>query len=354
MTHWNDLPTTEGDAIHWIGKGFSLAVSIGLHKNPDSTVSLSDSRVWRRTWWGVHNHVQLTAGNLPSMVSMQKEHGKGLRFEMPIITLNDFEFCVLSPEARAVVDDCELLYNIEYQKTQALVFIQKTRLCRLSRFSIISSRFKGLVNGRCNPEMEICLETAPTPDESEELRRWLFQLPHGTIPHCPPDLVPTECARSIYLHQAWLRLLYLGSTYAVHCEESQSLGDAFVDSVMSSHSKAAEQCLMDMTDLFDEIDSLDLSEQLPCLASLLLVLSVTFHRQMLQNGVQNEKTRSSRSLHRCWNVIRKLKEASEIARRLTVVVEDATCADLWELLSSINQSGRRPSQTPPRKRRRCD
>lgn len=339
LIHWNDLPHAEKDASHWMRICLSLAISIGLHRNPDSsTLTLSQQKTWRRTWWSVHNHTRLTAEHLLSVLPTEEDLEERHLFKTPMITLDDFQLRIFPSEIRAVADNCEALCNIEYQKTQALVFIEKTKLCRLSRFSRISNRVRKLMHGEDRPDAELYSKKPPVPKEIEDIRQWLFQLPAATIHQCPREIIPTECERSIYLHQTWLRLLYLGSTYAACCDGFQATDDPLADSMTGPWSELAEQCLLDATDLFDEIDSLGLSEQLPCPSSALLALVLTYYRRSLRTDMQGEKPVNARSLHRCWNVTQKLKDTCELACHMIDAVEGAACADMWERLSSIHPS----------------
>jgi len=93
---------------------------------------------------------------------------------------------------------------------------------------------------------------------------------------------------------------------------------------------------LDITEVFDEIDSLDLSEQRPYLSSALLALALAYRRQPFHANTQGNKLLSSRSLHKCWNVLRKLKGTFALAARVTAAAEGATCGELWGRLLSMN------------------
>ncbi|KAK4869532.1 hypothetical protein LT330_005914 [Penicillium expansum] len=337
LIHWNDLPQSEKGASHWIGVCLSLAISLGLHRNPDSsTLSPSEQKMRRRTWWSVHNHTRLTVENLLSAMRMQEDREDRNLLDIPMITLNDFQLHVFPPEMRAVVDDCEVLRDVEYQKTQAVVFIEKTKLCQLSRFSSILNRVQKVVCGEAIGNGDINLKLRSTQEEIEKHRRWQLQLPVSASHQCPMDLVPTDCERSIYLHQSWLRLLYLGSLYAACCDDGENPGDNLTAPGQDSRSALVDKCLLDITDVFDEIDSLELSEQLPCPTSALLILALAYHKQPCHASIERNTRQSSRSLHKCWKVMRKLKETSHLAACMTTSVEDTICDKLWESISTIN------------------
>ncbi|KAJ5921059.1 fungal-specific transcription factor domain-containing protein [Penicillium verhagenii] len=344
MVHWNDIPRAEKDAVHWIGVSLSLAMSVGLHINPDpSTVTVSKQRVWRRTWWCVYNHCQLISEKLLSALHMHEDREGESGLEMPMIDLNDFEFHVYSPEAQSTVNECDILQNMEYQKMQAVFFIQKVKLCRLSSFSTISNRIKKMVRGEAIQDLEKYFTTGTVPHGADALQKWLFQLPDTAKPHYPLGLIPSEMKKSTYLHRAWLRLIYLGSIYATYCDGSHPMGEAFEELATSPSPHLPKQCLLDMMDLFDEIGSLGLSEQLPCLATPFAVLVLTFHRHLLENDMQSGKDVVSRSVHKCWNLIKQLQESSDLALRIIQAVENPT-SGLWERLLPGQVSYKNQSQ----------
>lgn len=47
------------------------------------------------------------------MMTIEGDHHVGEAPELGVITLCDFEFEILAPEVRAVVDDCDVLHSLE-------------------------------------------------------------------------------------------------------------------------------------------------------------------------------------------------------------------------------------------------
>ncbi|KAJ5753600.1 uncharacterized protein N7511_007753, partial [Penicillium nucicola] len=337
IIYWNDLPHAEKGAPHWIGVCLSLAISIGLHRTPDSSsLTVSEQKMRKRTWWCVHNHTRLTVESLLSAIRMQEDRQDRKLFNVSMIALSDFEIMLFPPELRAVVDDCEVLRNVDYQKTYAQVFIEKARLCQLSRFSSILNRVQRLVRGEDKADSELYLGAKSTQVEVEDLQRWQSRLPDTVKTQCPASLAPTDCERSIYLHQTWLQLLYLGSLYGACCNDLEILDKDHAVFGQISRSLVAEKCLLDITDVLDEVDSLELSEQLPCPTSALLIFVLAYHRQPDIARTPENTRFSIRSLHKCWKVLRKLKESSDLAAHMTAAVEHAVCDDLWLSISDIS------------------
>ncbi|KAJ5958492.1 uncharacterized protein N7479_005642 [Penicillium vulpinum] len=293
----------------------------------------------RRTWWSVHNHTRLTVDNLLSVIRMQEDREDRNLFDISMIALSDFQLHLFPPQLRAVVDDCEVLRNVEYQKTQAIIFIEKTKLCQLSRFSSILNRVQSLVCGENIGNGEAHSKPRSTQDEIEKHRLWQLQLPVPASHQFPIDMVPTECERSIYLHQSWLRLIYLGSLYTACCNNPEASSGNLYISGHNSRAVLVDKCFLDIADVFDEIDCLELSEQLPCPTSALLILLLAYHKQLSHANTERNTRQNSRSLHKCWKILQKLKETSDMAARVTAAVEDATCDEicdeLWASILSI-------------------
>ncbi|PLB50094.1 hypothetical protein P170DRAFT_473670 [Aspergillus steynii IBT 23096] len=333
LIHWHDLPNEEKDANHWMGVCLSLAMSIGLHRNPDSeAMTPSQQQIWRRTWWSMHNHSRLTAEDLLSMMSIE-DREDGALSDITMVTLKDFNFGVFSREARSVVnDESDVLRSTEYQRTQAIVFIEKTRLCRVSQFSRISNHISRMVFGTETHESTSLERSPPDPNEAEhlDLHRWLSQLSAAGRYHYPLMLMPSEWDRSIYLHRTWVRLLYLGSAYAACGDGRDGLGNASIDSI-TPRSEHSCQYVLDMTDIFDEVQSLGLSDNLPSPCMALLILSFSFHRRSVELETPSARTVGARALHKCWNGIRQLQETSVLGRRMVLLVEDNVRADIWDL-----------------------
>lgn len=336
LIHWHDTHDVDKDVSHWIGICLSLAMSIGLNRSPvDTGMTLSQQRCWRRTWWSVFNHARLTAEGLLNMMTIESEQGNGDSSGTTMIALDDFKFGVFSPEARAVVKDCDVLRVVECQMAQAFIFIEKTRICRMSQFSSFSSHVCRVLHGIEGRGIEGRAEKViGNPDKAESLHLLLCQLPSIVEHQYPVALNPTQWDRSIYLHRAWLRLLHLGSAYADLRDELQLAGEVFVDPKLNGHSSLMSQCLLDMTDVFEEVNSLNLSSQLPSPSTVLLVLVLTFHRREVNTGMQHTQALSARKLHICWSVMDQLREASEQANHVISLVNEGGSSDLWERLSS--------------------
>lgn len=336
LVHWQDVRNTEKDASHMIGICLSLAVSIGLHRSPEkSSLAPRDKQVWKRTWWSLYNHARLTSEDMLSMMTIEGEHHVSAAPEVPMITMGDFPLEVMAPEIRGVVDDCEVLRCPEKQTIQALLFIEKTKLCRLSQFSSFSNAVRNSILAPDDAAARVCpkLPGLFAKRNLDELGAW-YKCLSSTVRHSVPvSLIPTVWERSLYLHRTWLKLLYVGSSYAAVQRDIEQINDTLIFPFMTSYSTTLERYLVDITDLFEEIYSLDLSCFLPAPAVALVALALAYHRQSLEMRA-GESQKSSIKLHQCWNIMRQLRDVSLLAMGMDVLLTGSASEYHWERLTT--------------------
>lgn len=269
-------------------------------------------------------------------MTIEGDHHVGEAPELGVITLCDFEFEILAPEVRAVVDDCEVLRSLEKQTTQAILFVEKTKLCCISQFSSFSNRVKNLLLAPDKPGIHVC----PKPGDLfgkrslEELENWYDRLPYAAQTSFPISLAPTPWERSIYLHRAWLKLLYLGISYATLWEDIHGMPDSISPGFMTEYLATLDKYLVEVTDLFEEVYSLDISGLLPGPAVALLVLAIAYNRRL--RDCDTFKTRKAAlKVHQCWNIMRQLRGVSVLARGMDDLLSDRASDHQWNRLTSF-------------------
>ncbi|KAL4876839.1 fungal-specific transcription factor domain-containing protein [Aspergillus karnatakaensis] len=334
LVHWQDLQHTK-DASHWIGTCLSLAISIGLHRSPDPlSMTTRQQQIWKCTWWSLYNHARLTSEDLLAMMTIEGEHHTAAAPEIVMVELADFNCHTLPLELREVAGGCEVLASTEYQAIQAQLFVEKTKLCRLSQFSSFATGVKDVVMASGNPGTRVCPKMWEifAARNLEDLQEWHRQLSPAGHHSYPLSLNLTEWEKSLHLYRTWLRLLYLGTSYAAVKEELQQLGDPLLYPFVADYSPLLDGYLVEIAGLFEEVHSLDLSMSLPGPAVSLLVLALTYHRRGLNQPGTN--ARSAIRLHQCWNMISRLQDVSVLAKYMHALLTDTASTDLWDRLSS--------------------
>lgn len=299
-------------------------------------MTLRQRLVWKRTWWSLYNHARLTSEDLLTMMTIEGDHHVSEAPQLGMITLCDFQFEILPPDVRAVADDCEVLRSLDKQTIQAILFVEKTKLCCLSQFSSFSNSVKNLLLTPDKPSIHVC----PKPGDIfgkrslEELEDWYDQLPYAAQHSFPITLAPTPWERSIYLHRAWLKLLYLGTSYATLWEDMRGIPDSVDPRFMSEYLARLHKYLAEVTDLFEEIYSLEIAELLPGPAVALLVLALAYNRQLRDSDTLKAR-KGALKVHQCWNIMRQLRGVSVLARGMDCLLNDRASDDQWHRLNSF-------------------
>lgn len=252
-----------------------------------------------------------------------------------MITLSDFKFGVFPPTAQAVAGGCEVLRNVEYQKTHALIFIEKIKLCRIMQYSGLSNDITDLIRGSDGPDSRLYSASKSNTGELEHLKRWSSRLPTSVRHQYPLKLSLSQWEKSIYLHRTWLRLLSLGLVHMAHREQSQLMEDGVMDTPgLHGHCDVMNQVVLDISNIFEEVHSLGLSSSLPHPAVALLLLVLAFHQRAVDTGTPSAQMSSSLKLHHSWNVLNEIRERSDLARHVTELLAEKPATDIWERLSS--------------------
>jgi Fungal specific transcription factor domain. len=145
MTYWYETPDDQKDTWHWMGVSLSLAHTIGLHRDPgNSGMDLRRQRLWKRIWWSTYTRDRLIALGMRRPMRIKDDD-----CDVPMLTLDDFEFKTFPPEIVNMVGNCELLRNVNHQRELGLMFIEKAKLCLCvshvlsAQYSVLSHKFGG-------------------------------------------------------------------------------------------------------------------------------------------------------------------------------------------------------------------
>ena len=145
MTYWYETPDDQKDTWHWMGVSLSLAHTIGLHRDPsNSGMGPRRKQLWKRIWWSTYTRDRLIALGMRRPMRVKDDD-----CDVPMLTLDDFEFKKFPPEVLNMLGECELLTNTEYQRHLAMMFVEKAKLCLCvshvlsAQYSVLSHRFGG-------------------------------------------------------------------------------------------------------------------------------------------------------------------------------------------------------------------
>ncbi|KAJ6444633.1 C6 transcription factor (Ctf1B) [Purpureocillium lavendulum] len=95
MTYWYEDPDHHKDARHWMGVAISLAQTLGLHQNPNSTgIPAPKQGLWKRIWWSCFIRDRLIALGMRCPTRIQDND-----CDVPMLVESDFDIQVLPEDS---------------------------------------------------------------------------------------------------------------------------------------------------------------------------------------------------------------------------------------------------------------
>lgn len=136
-------------------------------------------------------------------------------FDVPMLTLDDFELSPLPEDVTCLPADCRIARDVDVQRQLAILCIEKARLCLcishvLSKQYCVLNNNQGLQNDRTTMMLlpkKLDPETSEVKACDEDLQRWVTELPEEAKYTDKPSGVPAiDLARSL-LHMVFFTTL---------------------------------------------------------------------------------------------------------------------------------------------------
>lgn len=221
MTYWYETPDDQKDAWYWMGVAVSLAYTIGLHQNPDSSdIEPRKKKLCKRVWWSCFMRDLLIALCMRRPTRVKDED-----YDVLMLTEDDFEIEPLPDHISIISRECTLARDVEVQRELAQMCIAKAKLC-LCISHVLSAQWSVLV--RC-PEIQAQKGNTRSSvmlfpknlDQSDEVRscdlelsQWVNELP-ATCKYSN-ELGVGNIAGPIFVHRALLNMAYFTTLSALH------------------------------------------------------------------------------------------------------------------------------------------
>ncbi|KAJ6013282.1 hypothetical protein N7540_007873 [Penicillium herquei] len=328
MTYWYETPDDQKDTWHWMGVSLSLAHTIGLHRDPgNSRMDLRRQRMWKRIWWSTYTRDRLIALGMRRPMRVKDDD-----CDVPMLTLDDFEFQAFSPEIVKMVGDSEILQNISHQRELALMFIEKARLCLCvshvlsAQYSVLSHKFGGTM------ETTMMLVPKKSTAESFEVRRcdqeledWVANLPVETQ-YTPSGVSKLPEAREVlHSHRALLKMVYLTTSSALH--RPQVLPAVPYPSMDSELQELSRQkvryAAVEITNIAQDLHILDLTRYYPTTGVTVLLPAVIIHLLDIKSTDPSVRMTSLQRFYQCMRILQRLREIYASADFATSFLEAA-------------------------------
>ncbi|KAE8552807.1 hypothetical protein EYB25_004186 [Talaromyces marneffei] len=329
MTYWYETPDDQKDTWHWMGVSLSLAHTIGLHRDPsNSGMGPRRKQLWKRIWWSTYTRDRLIALGMRRPMRVKDDD-----CDVPMLTLDDFEFKKFPPEVLNMLGECELLTNTEYQRHLAMMFVEKAKLCLCvshvlsAQYSVLSHRFGGTT--------ETTMMLVPKKSEAgtiqvqkcdEELEKWQANLP-SEIQYMPLErigsLSPAES--SLQVHRSLLRMIYLTTSSALHRPQVlPAMPSPAVEAALQEVSRSkVRYAAIEITNTAQCLHQLDLTRYLPTAGVTVLLPAVIIHLLDVKSNDANVRMVSLERFYQCMRILQRLREIYASADFATSFLEAA-------------------------------
>lgn len=328
MTYWYETPDDQKDTWHWMGVSLSLAYTIGLHRDPgNSGMDLRRQRLWKRIWWSAYTRDRLIALGMRRPMRIKDED-----CDVPMLSVDDFEFKPFPPEIVSMVGNCEILQNVNYQRELAMMFVEKAKLCLCvshvlsAQYSVLSHKFGGTTETTMMlVPKKSAAETFEVRRCDQELEEWQANLP-AEIRYAPPvSSKLTEAEEVLHLHRALLQMVYLTTSSALHRPQVlPATPFPAVEAELQDLSRhKVRHAAVEITNIAQDLHSLNLTRYLPTTGVTVLLPAVIIHLLDIKSTDPNVRMTSLQRFYQCMRILQRLREIYASADFATSFLEAA-------------------------------
>ncbi|KAK5168092.1 uncharacterized protein LTR77_006660 [Saxophila tyrrhenica] len=336
MTYWYETPDDQKDSHHWMGIAVSLSHTIGLHRNPEKTSSmdLPRQRLWRRMWWATYMRDRLIALGMRRPTRIKNKD-----FDVPMLTMDDFEIHELSDRPSCIPAECKVMRNAEMQRQLAVMCIEKTKLC-VAMSHILSVQYSVLHNnhGVLSEEgstrttmMLVAKKLEPGMEEVQECDKELQKWKDGLAEEAQ-YVVPTwkdvdAGNESIVLNRSLLHMIYYATLSALHRPQvlpSTALPQRNPPSEMVDVSRRAVRlAAAEITNVANTLYNLDMVPNLPTTGITVLLPAIIIHLLDIKANDAVTRRASLKGFCECMQIMAKLRDIYAAADYSTAFLEAA-------------------------------
>ncbi|KAF2735243.1 hypothetical protein EJ04DRAFT_492095 [Polyplosphaeria fusca] len=330
LTYYYETPDDQKDTWHWMGVATSVAHTIGLHRNPIKTnMDTKRTKLWKRIWWSTYMRDRLIALGMRRPTRIKSED-----FDVPMLTLDDFEIAAIPDSISCLPPDCRVARDADMQRQLATMCIEKAKLCLcisqvLSKQYCVLNNNQGLLNDRTTMMLlpkKLDPETSEVKTCDEELQKWVNELPSEAQYSDTPS--GNSC---LDLHRALLHMVFFTTLSALHRPQVlPSTAGAVVipkpglsGDLLDVSRRNVRRAASAITSIAQRLDSMDLVKYLPTTGVTVLLPAIIIH--LLDIKAPDEETRRSslRGFCQCMAVMGKLRDLYAAADYSTAFLEAA-------------------------------
>ncbi|OBW68292.1 MAG: Uncharacterized protein AUREO_016540 [Aureobasidium pullulans] len=335
MTFWYETPDDQKDSHHWMGIAVSLSHTIGLHRNPErSSMIPKQRRLWKRIWWATYMRDRLIALGMRRPTRIKNED-----FDVPMLTIDDFEFASLSSQSSCIPPSCKIMQDTSMQKELAIMCIEKAKLC-ICISHVLSTQYSVLHNNHGVQSHEGTTRTTmmlvarkDDPEKcsvkacDEELKQWKASIA-PEAKYKPSSLFDLTAGKgTVALHRSLLHMIYLATLSALHRPQvlpstaapSRKMASEVLDTSRRTVRFAANR----LTAVAQNLNELDLIRCLPTSGITVLLPAIIIHLLDIKAPDETTRRASLQGFCQCMQILNKLRDIYAAADYSTAFLEAA-------------------------------
>jgi hypothetical protein len=332
LTYYYETPDDQKDTWHWMGVATSVAHTIGLHRNPDkANLDSKRTKLWKRIWWSTYMRDRLIALGMRRPTRIKSED-----FDVPMLTLDDFELAPIPENISCVPSDCLVARDVGLQRQLAIMCIEKAKLCLcishvLSKQYCVLNNNHGPQNDRTTMMLlpkKLDAETSEVKDCDEVLQNWVDALPQEA-----KYMDTYSGVNSLDVNRALLHMVFFTTLSALHRPQvlpSSQGGPANIAAKINIPSEVLEvsrrnvrRSASAITSIARRLDSLDLVKYLPTTGVTVLLPAIIVHLLDIKAPEEETRRASLRGFCQCMAVMGKMRDLYAAADYSTAFLEAA-------------------------------
>lgn len=335
MTFWYETPDDQKDSHHWMGIAVSLSHTIGLHRNPErSNMDPKQRRLWKRIWWATYMRDRMIALGMRRPTRIKNED-----FDVPMLTIDDFEFAVLNSQSSCIPPSCKIMQDTSMQRDLAIMCIEKAKLC-ICISHVLSTQYSVLHNNHGVQSHEGTTRTTmmlvarkDDPENcsvkacDEELKQWKASIA-PEAKYKPSSLFDLTAGKgTVALHRSILHMVYLATLSALHRPQvlpstaapSRKMASEVLDTSRRTVRFAANR----LTAIAQNLNELDLIRCLPTSGITVLLPAIIIHLLDIKAPDETTRRASLQGFCQCMQILNKLRDIYAAADFSTAFLEAA-------------------------------
>jgi hypothetical protein len=320
MTYWYETPDDQKDTWHWMGVAISLAHTIGLHRNPEkSNMDIKKQHLWKRIWWSCFMRDRLVALGMRRPTRIKDED-----FDVPMLSLTDFELEPLASDNLTISTDCTFIRDVSMQEDLAKLCIAKAKLCLIishvltAQYSVLV-RDQGMAQGQeGNTRSSVMLfpKKLDQTDEvklcDEELSDWIVDL-GPQYQYRTPTLEDIKKGRSTFVVQlTLLHMVYFATVSALHRPQVLPSAETSVlqkcRELQDVSRKKVREASREITRMSLGLHNLKLERYLPTTGVTVLLPAIIIHLLDIKSCSDSTRDAALQGFCQCMLVLEKLRD----------------------------------------------